>query len=148
MQLFSQKRDFAVMAATLLAIAPFPIDALTGDAQLKVLDRCMVLDRGMLGVQREIGSYLALFFLRGQSASLFGVLGALASLISLIAALAVLPRLYRVRRFRKKIIRFRRKADPASAQRLSKVQTEVRKAYAMKRITKDDFEALKELAEI
>jgi hypothetical protein len=76
------------------------------------------------------------------------LLGALASLISLIAAFAVIPRWLRVRRFRKKIIRLRRRSDSSSAQRLSTVQTEVRKAFAMKRITKDDFDALKELAEI
>jgi hypothetical protein len=124
MQLFPPKRDFAFIGATLLALAPFPIYCLPSDA--------------------------AIFFQKGHNSNsaLYGALGAVASLITIIAVLAVVPRLLRVRRFRKKILRLRRKSDPKSIQRLSVVQIDIRKAYAMKRITKDDFDALKELAEI
>jgi len=120
MQLFPHKRDFALIPAALFALVACPIYGLPSDT--------------------------AMAFVKGPSLS--GALGALASLITIIAVFAVIPHRLRVRRFRKKIIRFRRKPDPSSMQRLSVVLVEVRKAYAMNRITKDDLDALKELAEI
>lgn len=97
----------------------------------------------------------AFFVVRGSSGAGVGaLLGILVSLISLFAALVVVRRWFRVRRFRKRMIRLKRlgsrgKLDPSIVkQRLSDLLKQIGQAYAKGKISKDDNDALNELARI
>ncbi len=90
----------------------------------------------------------------GHHTSLFAVLGALAALIAVLAALRAIWRWLRVRRFRKKVLRLKRRMAkrgpdlPRIMQRLSVLETEMARAFATGKIAKDDYDALTELAKI
>jgi hypothetical protein len=89
---------------------------------------------------------------------LFALLGAVAALIAILGPIlsfvARTPHRRRVRRFRRRILREKQllskgKSDPSIIkQRLSDLQKEISKAFAMGKITKEEYDALNELAKI